>query len=93
MQGHQITHIRKTNPPLNCSCITYVKLGKGARLSVKEVIEMMQGKGKDKMNHQFYLKAGGREIGVMAVPENEPKYIRTERSDSPYDSLLDLPTF
>lgn len=93
MQGHRITHIRKTNPALNCACITDVKLGKGDKLSIEEVIKMMQGKGKDRMNHQFYLKAGGREIGVIAVPESDPQYIRTERSDSPYDSLLDLPTF
>ncbi len=93
MFGHKITHVRKRNPATNCSCITNVKLGKGQNLKVEDVIRMMQGNYGDKIHHQFYIVAAGRTISVNAVPENSPKYIRTERNDSPYDALLDLPKF
>lgn len=93
MFGHKITHIRKKGPAKNCSCITDVKLGKGQKLKVEDVIKMMAGSNGDKVHHQFYVIVGGQTVSVKAVPEESPKYIRTEKSDSPYDNLLSLPKF
>lgn len=93
MFGHKITHVRKKSPATSCSCITKVKLGKGQKLNVEDVIKMMQGSYGDKVHHQFYVVAAGQTISVKAVPEDSPKYIRTEKNDSPYDTLLNLPKF
>lgn len=89
---HRITHIRRNGIEKNCQSITAVKVDKKT-LSVEDVIKMMNGTFKDGKSHQFYITIGGKNIYVRSAPEDTPSYIRTERVDSPYDNLLDLPTF
>ncbi len=93
MTGHKITHIRKKGLEKKCQIITNVKMD-GKSVPVEDIIKMIQGKGRDKLHHTFYIEAEGIRVSIKLAPENaEPTYIRTERTDSPYDSLLNLPKF
>ena len=93
MAGHKITHIRKKGTEKKCQAITNVKMD-GKSLLVEDIIKMMQGQGKDKLRHTFYIENEGVRVSVKLAPETAtPTYIRTERSDSPYDNLLSLPKF
>lgn len=93
MAGHKITHIRKKGMEKKCQAITNVKMD-GKSVLVEDIIKMIQGLGKDKIHHSFYVEMKDVRVSVKIAPENmDPTYIRTERSDSPYDSLLTLPKF
>lgn len=93
MTGHRITHIRKTGTEPQCQAITSVRMD-GKSVAVQDIIKMIRGQGKDRMRHTFYIDADGIRVSVKLAPDDaDPLYIRTERDDSPYDSLLSLPKF
>lgn len=93
MAGHKITHIRRKGLVKKCQEITNVKMD-GKSVPVIEIIKMIRGRGKDKLHHTFYVELEGVRVSVKLAPENDdPTYIRTERDDSPYDTLLSLPKF
>ena len=97
MTGHKITHIRykkgEGSNVKNCQSITNVKMD-GKSVLVEDIIKMIQGVGKDKLHHTFYIEVDGIRVSVKLAPANQdPTYIRTERTDSPYDNLLSLPKF
>lgn len=93
MTGHKITHIRRSGLEKKCQAITAVKMD-GRSVPVEDIIKMMQGRGRDRIHHTFYVETEGMRVSVKLAPESgEPAYIRTERDDSPYDSLLSLPKF
>ena len=93
MAGHKITHIRRKGLEKKCEAITNVRMD-GKSVLVEDIIKMIQGKGKDKLYHTFYIEIEGIRVSVKLAPEYvDPTYIRTERTDSPYDNLLSLPKF
>ena len=93
MAGHKITHIRRKGADKKCEAITNVKMD-GKSVLVEDIIKMMKGQGRDKVHHTFYIETEGIRVSVKLAPDDdEPTYIRTERTDSPYDNLLSLPKF
>jgi len=87
--ARQITHVRKSGPENDCSCITNVKLASDETGTVQQIINLIQQK------NQFYVvdPKDNSKVIVNAVPENNPTYIRTQANDTSDDNLLQLPTF
>ncbi len=79
---------RNTQPPIDCTCITYVGVEDSEYLvPVSEVIKLIEG-GKNRF-YIFDFDHKSR-IYVVVAQREQTKYIRTSSDDKPNDNLLKI---